>query len=142
MASFCEEPSCLGLGPEWLECCQQEQSEKENNARFGNFVTDEELVELSKGFLPKNTSNSTSWALRNFKAWVKAKQPLVWRKSMSNLLQTSDGTLSPNRERLYFSESRVVLFLTLFLLIAFQPLGSETLARRLFTKRCHLPRKA
>ena len=44
MALFCEEPSCLGLGPEWLECCQQEQSENENDARFGNLVTDEELV--------------------------------------------------------------------------------------------------
>ena len=48
MASFCEETSCLGLGPEWLECCQQEEvsccSEKRTTR-----VSDEELAELSKG---------------------------------------------------------------------------------------------
>ena len=64
MALFCDAPSCLGLGPEWLECFQQhEQSEQENDARFGNFVTDEELAELSNGFVLTNTSNSTTWAL-------------------------------------------------------------------------------
>ena len=92
MASFCEEPCCLGLGPEWLECCQQyEKSELENDARFGNFITDDELSELSKGFVPKNTSNSTSWALRNFKAWEKARNSrLPGERVPPNLLQTSD----------------------------------------------------
>ena len=47
MALFCEEPSCLGLVPEWLECFPQEQSEKENDAQFGKLVSDEELAELS-----------------------------------------------------------------------------------------------
>ena len=42
------------------------KNENENDVRFGNLITDEELAELLKGFILKNTSNSTSWALRNF----------------------------------------------------------------------------
>ena len=92
MALFCEEPICLGLGLEWLECCQQyEQSELENDARFGNFITDKELAELCKGFVPKNTSNGTSWALWNFKARRKTRNSCFSDERVPpNLLQTSN----------------------------------------------------
>ena len=75
MALFYDEPSCLGLRIEWLDCCQQhEQSEQENDTHLEiSLLHDKELAKLSKGFVPENTSNSTTWALQNFMAWGKSR---------------------------------------------------------------------
>ena len=63
-SSFCEYPACLGLGSEWTECCHKSnESESTVNAKRFKFIQDDELQELSKGFVPKNTAMSTKWAL-------------------------------------------------------------------------------
>ena len=108
MASFCEESSCLGLGPEWLEYCQQnEQTGIENDRRFANFVTDEELADFSKGFVPKNTTSSTSWAIRNYKAWEEARNTSYPSKKVPpNLLRTTDKALLNEWLSRYVVETR------------------------------------
>ena len=59
-SSFCEYPACLGLGQEWTECCRiSDNSELESAVKRFKFVQDDELQELSKGFVPKNTAMST-----------------------------------------------------------------------------------
>ena len=75
--------------------------------RFGNFVTDEELAELSKGFVLKNTSNSTTCALRNFKAWEKARKcRSLGERVPPNLLQTSDKAILDRWLSRYVVETR------------------------------------
>ena len=37
------------------------------------FIQDNELQELSKGFVPENTAMSTKWARKNFQAWKEAR---------------------------------------------------------------------
>lgn len=44
-------------------------TETENDKQFVNFITNNEL---SKGFIPQNTTNSTSWTLQNYKAQKQA----------------------------------------------------------------------
>ena len=73
---------CLGL-PGWTACCpfDSAESDKENSsegktskkARFEHSVSDDELQELSKGFIPKNTDTNTKWAVKNFTEWMKAR---------------------------------------------------------------------
>ena len=56
-ADFCENPTCLRLGPEWMECCRS-KSDRAESQRFTSLVTDDQLAELSKGFVPRNTTTS------------------------------------------------------------------------------------
>ena len=42
-------------------------SDKSN--RFDVLLSNEELNEYSKGFVPKNTESNTKWAVSNFEAW-------------------------------------------------------------------------
>ena len=95
--SFCEDRFCLGLGPDWLECCRNYHKEDKSGAdskRFKTFITDDELADLSKGFVPKNTSNSNGWALRNFQAWAEARNSRLPNDMVPpDLLQTTVTSL-------------------------------------------------
>ena len=100
MAQFCSYRACLRL-PEWTECCQKDDDdstkigdESKNIERFNSFVTEEEADRLAAGFVPKNTEKSTKWALRNFEAWLEARNLSVPGEQVPHdLLQSDDPTL-------------------------------------------------
>ena len=61
-SSFCENPACLGLGSEWTKCCKTSDESSSGTCEIGaakrfKFVQDDELQELSKGFVPKKYCN-------------------------------------------------------------------------------------
>ena len=100
-ASFCDKPYCLGLGREWLECCDSyakanEHAQGASTNRF-SFKTESEMKVLSKGFVPKNTSNSTSWAVRNFRAWSNSRNECFPDDPVPNDLLTSSDTETLNK---------------------------------------------
>lgn len=76
--------------------------------RFGNTVTtEEELGELSKGFVPRATRENTLWALNNFQQWKE------WRQSMNSvdviperLLEGRDSEALNKWLSLYVKETR------------------------------------
>ena len=100
----------LRIGTEWLECCKSAvdaAAAKNESQRFSSFVTDDELLQLSKGFTPKNTSNSTNWAIRNFQAWEKARNTrFPDEKVPPNLLQTNDKSVVNAWRSRYVVETR------------------------------------
>ena len=46
-------------------------------------LSKQELDSLSKAFVPKNTENSTKWALDNFNSWVIDKKGVVKRRFLT-----------------------------------------------------------
>ena len=54
-SNVCENPACLGLGPEWTGCCHKsdESPSKIAAAKHFMFVQDDELLKLFSDFLPK-----------------------------------------------------------------------------------------
>ena len=107
--ALCNSTTCLGLGPEWTHCCSKAQEQVEDpsisserqvedpptssepSERFVQFVGDDELSELSKGYTPKNTEANTKWALTNFHAWMQARNKRFPGDPVpSLLLSTSD----------------------------------------------------
>ena len=82
-----------------------------DSARFGNQVTStDEFTRASKGFVvPKNTSENTKWAIRNFESGQQ------WRRKHSpvdpvpdDLLECNDPTLLNKWLSLYMMETRRV----------------------------------
>ena len=97
-SSLCEYPFCLGLGPEWTKCCHNHPKESSESlgptAKRFKFVQDNELQQLSKGFVPKNTATNTKWALKNFQAWKEARNSNLSQDPVpDNLLETSDESV-------------------------------------------------
>ncbi len=105
------------ISDDWLEDSEKENSHPNANAlkepstdvlRFGKNVTNEEELEVySKGFVPKNTDNNTSWALRNWEAWC------IWSKSKNpeepvptDLLEAKDPMALNHWLSLYVMETR------------------------------------
>ena len=68
-STHCSSPTCLGLGPDWTTCCSDVEEKKEPPSKRFKFIDNEELQEMSKGFVPTNTSKNTKWGLNNFEAW-------------------------------------------------------------------------
>ena len=64
---------------DWTDCPGGKESEfPESSAlsreqRFTEFVSDDKLANLAKGFVPDNTERNTRWALKNFDLWRKAR---------------------------------------------------------------------
>ena len=42
--------------------------------RFSEVTTDEELADLSKGYVPPNTEKNTGWAMRVFEQWQESRR--------------------------------------------------------------------
>ncbi len=77
-------------------------------SRFGNQVTGtEDLVRMSKGFVPKNTEENTLWACRNFESWC------AWRHTQlpddpvpADLLDSNDSAALNTWLSLFVIETR------------------------------------
>ena len=53
----------------WTTCCSDVEEKKEPPSKRFKFIDNEELQEMSKGFVPTNTSKNTKWGLNNLEAW-------------------------------------------------------------------------
>ena len=53
-----------------LQLNKQKKKVLSPSSRFNTTVSDAEIDKSSKGYIPKNTSRSTSWAVRVFTQWV------------------------------------------------------------------------
>ena len=42
---------------------------RKKSKRFAAATSDEQMEKLRKGFVPKNTTKSTNWAVRVFEQW-------------------------------------------------------------------------
>ena len=81
--SLCKNPACSGLGSDWTEGWGREESKCEPTTTKHFEFVDDDLQELSEGFVPKNTTMSTKWALKNLQAWKDIRNPVP-----ENLLKT------------------------------------------------------
>ena len=57
------------------------------STRFNCIVTDEEATKFSKGVVPKNTSKSTSWAVRVFNEWIEQRNKRAQNQYPNDLLE-------------------------------------------------------
>ena len=92
--ALCDEPTCLGL-PEWTDCCSKQlEPSMEECLQFAQFVSEEELAELSKGYTPKSTEGNTKWALNNFFEWMKARNRCLSSESVPcDILSSCDSAI-------------------------------------------------
>ena len=87
---------CLGMC-DWTDCPREKENETSATSReqcFTEFVSDDKLADLAKGFFPDNTEKNTRWALKNFDLWRKARNTCRPEDSVPvNFFQCTDPKL-------------------------------------------------
>ena len=78
----------------------EQRAEKE---RF-KFVTSTELSKMSKGYTPANTTKATSWALKTFEQWRRAKVPS--EKVPDDILTSTDTLVICTQFSRFAAEAR------------------------------------
>ena len=115
---MCSKPSCLGEPwcSDW-SCCdtgpsapkrrrvdsavEDERPEAESRLALPHSPTS--LAKICEGYVPSNTTKSTSWALRVFRSWRKQRNKRVAERCPENLLE------QPVVDRLNYCLSRFVV---------------------------------
>lgn len=120
-----------------LSLCRKKKIEEEENeasphARNSDFgssfvsASDTKYKELAKGFVPKNTSKATAWAIRNFE---------TWRFEGNKVLRVQEWCPDDLLTKTAYSNSQLCHWLSRFIVETSKQKAKST-PRRLFINCC------
>jgi hypothetical protein len=92
------------------ECEPRPKKKKVDNSRY-KLLNPEEMDDLSKAFVPKNTLRMTKWSVSNFELWLTNRNKMVSSESEKcpeNLLEAKDPELLTKWLGLFVAETSKV----------------------------------